>query len=736
MKVAGNSLYLVCLFASGIVSGEMQRSERRERESLPLLKVLSLLDPPYLMISGEDFFTNTKYEGVLVDLLDQLGDLVGFQYKIELVKDGTYGYYNHATQTWTGLVGGVIAGKVAMQTWSLATLLIEDDESMDQEGDMAAASLTISSARMEVVEFTKPWMYSGISVLYKHLPVDSGSGWMFLRPFTLSTWIAVAIMYVAVSLAYWAVARCSPEERRRSTVSGEPVFGIFNTFWVAFTPLLLRGNQEMPQALSTRLLTGIWWCFSLLILVLYSTMVAKEFTTAHYRPKVTSWKDLADGVVNFGAIKRSSTVKYFQDSRIPEYQKISDFLASHPEFLTSGSTDGTRRVLENPGTYAFLTETTTAEYLAATLCQDLVVVGPEFQRRAFGFALKKGSTWTDKMSKGILQLQEQGALHAIYRKYWKDRSKCPDTTKQFDQPQLDLPHLGGIFVALGISIFLSLLVAFLEVLLYVRKRDPTQWPDEELQGVHFNTSNEGASVILCLCIRLSINLIYELNYHRYLINLTKTIIGPDGNIPCSSRSILRGPHQKVISYSLYGPMGKPRAEASYEKLIFEIPDSAKTWYPGWVVRIYTNYSREDENATSWMRTIEDKFPSVDFCHVASLPGLSGDIQRVQSNGRVWRFLPMMDPLVDIFVSRDSDSPLSEREAAAVKEWLESKYIFHAMRDHPHHWQPAFAGGHHSNKYTEEDIHLLPNPPGRWTFCKAHPPSAIDQNNRTFETSST
>ncbi|CAG0889970.1 unnamed protein product, partial [Darwinula stevensoni] len=83
--------------------------------------------------------------------------------------------------------------------------------------------------------------------------------------------------------------------------------------------------------------------------------------------------------------------------------------------------------------------------------------------------------------------------------------------------------------------------------------------------------------------------------------------------------------------------------------------------------------------------------SVDFCHVASLPGLSGDIQRVQSNGRVWRFLPMMDPLVDIFVSRDSDSPLSEREAAAVKEWLESKYIFHAMRDHPHHWEPAFAG---------------------------------------------
>ncbi|CAG0889110.1 unnamed protein product, partial [Darwinula stevensoni] len=319
---------------------------------------------------------------------------------------------------------------------------------------MAAAALTISSARSEVVEFTKPWMYSGISMLYKHLPVDSGSGWMFLRPLTLSTWIAVAIMYVAVSSAYWVVARCSSEERRRSTESGEPVFGIFNSFWAAFIPLLLRGNQEMPQALSTRLLTGIWWCFSLLILVLYSTVVAKEFTTAHYRPKVTSWKDLADGVVNFGASKRDA-LQYFKNSKIPEYQKIGDFLASHPAFSTSGISEGLLRVLQNPGTYAYLMETASAEYLAA-----LVVLGPEFHR--------------NELSKGILQVQEQGALHAIYRKYWKDRSKCPDTTKLFDQPQLDLPHLGGIFVALGIGIFLSLLGAFIEVFLYVIKRDSAQ----------------------------------------------------------------------------------------------------------------------------------------------------------------------------------------------------------------------------------------------------------------------
>lgn len=50
----------------------------------------------------------------------------------------------------------------------------------------------------------------------------------------------------------------------------------------------------------------------------------------------------------------------------------------------------------------------------------------------------------------------------------------------------------------------------------------------------------------------------------------------------------------------------------------------------------------------------------------------------------WRFLPLMDDLVDIIISRDSDSPILQREVDAVQEWLESNSTFHAMRDNPYH----------------------------------------------------
>ena len=76
--------------------------------------------------------------------------------------------------------------------------------------------------------------------------------------------------------------------------------------------------------------------------------------------------------------------------------------------------------------------------------------------------------------------------------------------------------------------------------------------------------------------------------------------------------------------------------------------------------------------------------SLDLCPAISLP-LFGDTRRVYP--LIWRFLPAIDPQVDLFFSRDLDSrisarflatnkkvfysPLYSREAAAVADFLNS-----------------------------------------------------------------
>ena len=50
----------------------------------------------------------------------------------------------------------------------------------------------------------------------------------------------------------------------------------------------------------------------------------------------------------------------------------------------------------------------------------------------------------------------------------------------------------------------------------------------------------------------------------------------------------------------------------------------------------------------------------------------------------WRFYPIENKDIDIFLSRDVDSRITEREMKFVNEWINSDKIFHIIRDHPGH----------------------------------------------------
>jgi len=47
--------------------------------------------------------------------------------------------------------------------------------------------------------------------------------------------------------------------------------------------------------------------------------------------------------------------------------------------------------------------------------------------------------------------------------------------------------------------------------------------------------------------------------------------------------------------------------------------------------------------------------------------------------------------LDYYLVRDTDSRLGEREALAVKEWMDSGKTYHFMRDHPKHGNPWMQG---------------------------------------------
>ena len=160
------------------------------------------------------------------------------------------------------------------------------------------------------------------------------------------------------------------------------------------------------------------------------------------------------------------------------------------------------------------------------------------------------------------------------------------------------------------------------------------------------------------------------------------IIDQTSSSLCDQYSAFRGRHQRVIAISMYGPKDNPTFtfNASVNFLHELIADIAKI-YPGWILRIYHDGSvREDI-----ICLVECSYNNVDFCNTTAL-GKIGNVKDYIPP-KIWRFIPAGDLFVDIMLSRDLDSPLSEREFNAVNDWLSTKKPWHVMRDHPLHDVP-------------------------------------------------
>jgi hypothetical protein len=113
---------------------------------------------------------------------------------------------------------------------------------------------------------------------------------------------------------------------------------------------------------------------------------------------------------------------------------------------------------------------------------------------------------------------------------------------------------------------------------------------------------------------------------------------------------------------------------------------AQKFYPGWICRFYIDKNSKKE----LIDTIKGDNVEVILME-PSVYSYNNISSRFNHSGLFWRFLALSDTDVNVVLSRDCDSRLSERESKAVNEWLESDKDFHIMRDHPYHQVPILSG---------------------------------------------
>ncbi|XP_055345947.1 glutamate receptor ionotropic, kainate 3-like isoform X2 [Paramacrobiotus metropolitanus] len=405
------------------------------------LRAIIVLEQPYVMLKPDHDIRigNDKYEGYAVDLMNIIMQRLELNYTLEDKGKLGHGVYDNTTNSWTGLIG----------------------ELVNRRADVVVGGITINHERENVVDFTKPFMHLGISILYKKPEKKPPDLFSFLHPFGADVWLYMTISFLVVSGTIFLLGRFTPYEWYNphpcdeSSNVVENQFTIGNSLWFTVGSLMQQGSDIAPRAMSTRTVAGSWWFFTLIMIASYTANLAAFLAVERTDQPIRSADDLAQQtVIRYGCYKGGATYNFFKESKHPVYQKMWQFMRSDPTNFHTSSQDGIQAVKN--GKYAFFMETPSLEYTVNQNCDMTQIDSP----------------YRDLISKEILRLQENSELEVLKDKWWKGKSQviCADAgASDSGASELGMANVGGVFVVLLGGIGTALICAAMEFLWQVGK---------------------------------------------------------------------------------------------------------------------------------------------------------------------------------------------------------------------------------------------------------------------------
>lgn len=208
-------------------------------------------------------------------VIDVLGMVIGeYSFIPELLfsLDGQYGVYDETNNTWNGVVSELLTGR----------------------GD-ASFDLYISSRRATVLEFTEPYMPSGIRLLAKEKKRDTKSQihWLsYLRPFTSPVWLTLLGSLGVMIFYLWGIDKISPVRGSNKLFHQNSSFKLDNAICFALALAFGRPADESKPTTNGARLSSV--AFGMAMLVFVSTYSANLAAFLIVDDKTTPVDDIYD----------------------------------------------------------------------------------------------------------------------------------------------------------------------------------------------------------------------------------------------------------------------------------------------------------------------------------------------------------------------------------------------------------------------------------------------------------
>jgi len=268
-----------------------------------------------------------------------------------------------------------------------------------REVDAAVAALTITAEREKRMDFTHPFLSTGLGIA---VPNDAGGGWLalterFVSGAFLRVMAALLGLLLVVGVFVWLL-----ERRRNAQFGGTPAQGIGSgLWWSAVTMTTVGYGDKAPQTLGGRAVAMVWMFASVIIISSFTAAIATALTVGELGGKVRGKEDLARA--QLVTVDDSTSAQYLAAQRF-SYQAFAD-LGVALQALADGKADAT--VYDAP----------ILRYrVQQNFAGQLRVLPGSFERQTYGIALAAGSEYREPINQILLQLLREPAWEdALYR---------------------------------------------------------------------------------------------------------------------------------------------------------------------------------------------------------------------------------------------------------------------------------------------------------------------------------
>lgn len=367
--------------------------------------------------------TDNMFKGFCIDVFAAAVNLLPYAVPYQFVPFGN----GHENPSYTDLVNSITTGFF----------------------DAAVGDIAITTNRTKIVDFTQPYVASGLVVVAPFRKMNTGA-WAFLRPFTPQMWIVTGAFFLAIGIVIWIL-----EHRTNDEFRGSPRQQVMTILWFSFSTLFFAHRENTASTLG-RVVLIIWLFVVLIINSSYTASLTSIFTVQQLSSPIKGIDSLIKGDEPIG----------FQVGSFAEHYLTQELKISRSRLKPLGSPDAYAKALRDGpgkgGVAALVDELPYVEMFLSTQC-SFRIVGPEFTKSGWGFAFPRDSPLAVDLSTAILALSENGDLQRIHDK-WLMQTSCGSDSAEIESDRLHLKSFWGLFLICGIACFVALFIYFLQIL--------------------------------------------------------------------------------------------------------------------------------------------------------------------------------------------------------------------------------------------------------------------------------